>query len=135
MRGNSAVFGNLAGIRRGLLLPFDLSTLRPIYPLPTVPTLRIQLPFHLRNLAKVTGDVPLEVAEPATLAAVCEALETKYPPLLGTIRNPTTGQRRPLIRFYACSEDWSNAALEAPLPEAVVAGVEPLLVVGAIAGG
>ncbi len=100
-----------------------------------MPTLRIQLPFHLRNLAKVTGEVPLEVDEPVTLAAVCDALETKYPPLLGTIREPSTGKRRPLIRFYACSEDWSNAALEAPLPEAVATGAEPLLVIGAIAGG
>lgn len=100
-----------------------------------MPTIRIQLPFHLRTLARVTGELELEVAEPVTLAAVCNALETNYPPLLGTIREPSTGKRRPLIRFYACSEDWSNTALESPLPEAVATGAEPLLVIGAIAGG
>jgi hypothetical protein len=77
----------------------------------------------------------IRVNPPHPSPFIRESGASPYPPLLGTIRNPSTGKRRPLIRFYACSEDWSNAALEAPLPEAVTTGAEPLLVIGAIAGG
>ncbi len=96
---------------------------------------RVQLPFHLRTLARVTGEVQLEVAGAATLAAVLDALEARYPNLRGTIRDQSSKQRRPFIRFFACEQDLSNAGAEVKLPEKVVAGEEPLLVVGAIAGG
>jgi hypothetical protein len=98
--------------------------------------IRVVLPAHLRNLAHITGEVRLEVeAEPATQRLVLDALETRYPMLRGTIRDRGTGQRRAFVRFYACEEDLSNESPDAPLPERVVTGVEPYLVVGAMAGG
>lgn len=97
---------------------------------------RVVLPYHLYTLAGLaTSEVRVTPAGRATLASVLDALEAAYPMLAGTLRDRTTGQRRPLIRFYACQDDLSNAAFDAPLPEAVAAGREPFLIVGAIAGG
>ena len=97
--------------------------------------IRVELPFHLRNLARVSGEVELDVAQPVTVSAVLDALEEQYPVLRGTIRDHATLKRRPFIRFFACKEDLSLEAPDTPLPEAVVSGAEPLLVVGAMAGG
>jgi hypothetical protein len=98
-------------------------------------TVRVALPYHLRNLAHVEGDVLLEVRAPVTLRAVLDALEARYPMLRGTIRDYATGQRRAFLRFFACETDWSHESPDAELPEAVAAGREPLLILGAIAGG
>ena len=95
----------------------------------------VVLPAHLRSLARVDGDVELEVEGPVTQRSVLDALEARYPMLRGTIRDQVTQVRRPFIRFFACEEDWSHEAPDTPLPDAVAAGREPLLVVGAIAGG
>ena len=97
--------------------------------------IRVILPFHLRTLAKVSGDVEIDVAAPATVRRLLDALEAKYPTLKGTIRDYATGKRRPLIRFYACEEDISHDSMDATLPEAIVSGTEPFWIVGAIAGG
>jgi molybdopterin converting factor small subunit len=97
--------------------------------------IRVVLPAHLRNLAKVSGEVQLEVARPVTQRSVLDALEARYPMLLGTMRDHDTGQRRPFVRFFACQEDLSHESPDAELPDAVVNGTEPFLVVGAIAGG
>ncbi len=97
--------------------------------------IRVALPAHLRTLAGVGGEVALEVPEPVTVATVLDALEAAFPVLRGTIRDHVTRQRRPFLRFFACMEDLSNEPTDLPLPAAVVAGSEPLLVVGAIAGG
>ena len=97
--------------------------------------IRVELPAHLRTLARVTGEVRLEVAGPATVRSVLDALETRYPMLEGTIRDHVTGQRRPFVRFFANAEDLSHESPDAPLPENVANGAEPLLIVGAIAGG
>jgi molybdopterin synthase sulfur carrier subunit len=97
--------------------------------------IRVELPFHLRNLARVNDEVQLEVPEPVTLRALLDALEERYPALRGTIRDHGTLKRRPFIRFFACKEDLSLEPPEARLPEAVVNGSEPFLVVGAMAGG
>ena len=97
--------------------------------------IRVVLPFHLRNLARVDGEVTVEVASPITVRAVLDALEAKYPVLCGTIRDHGTLKRRPFIRFFACKEDLSLESPEAELPEAVVNGEEPFLIVGAMAGG
>ena len=96
---------------------------------------RVVLPAHLRTLARVAVEVKVEVAGPVTLAGVLDALETTYPMLRGTIRDQVTRQRRAFLRFFACEQDLSHDSPDAPLPEAVVAGSEPLLVVGAMAGG
>jgi sulfur-carrier protein len=96
---------------------------------------RVSLPYHLRNLAGVAGDVEVEAAAPVTLGSVVDALEARYPMLRGTIRDYSTGQRRAYLRFFACEDDWSLEALDRPLPEAVADGREPLLILGAIAGG
>jgi len=96
---------------------------------------RVTLPYHLRNLAQVKGDVSLEVPKPITLRSVIDAIEAAYPVLRGTIRDYATGQRRPFLRFFACEEDWSLASLDDPLPDAVAEGREPLIILGAIAGG
>jgi len=96
---------------------------------------RVVLPAHLRTLARVAGEVKVEVAGPVTLAGGLDALETTYPMLRGTIRDQVTRQRRAFLRFFACEQDLSHDSPDAPLPEAVVAGSEPLLVVGAMAGG
>ncbi len=93
---------------------------------------RVVLPYHLRSLAKVGGEVQVTAT---TARQVLDALEAAHPALRGTLRDPSTGQRRPFVRFYACSEDLSHDALDAPLPAAVVSGDEPFLVVGAMAGG
>ena len=97
--------------------------------------IRVILPAHLRTLARVDGEVKVDVAGPATVAAVLDALEAAYPMLRGTIRDQVTRQRRAFLRFFACEQDLSHEPPEAPLPEAVVTGAEPLLVVGAMAGG
>lgn len=97
--------------------------------------IRVVLPFHLRNLARVEGEVLLEVPSPTTIAAVLDALEARFPVLRGTIRDHGTLKRRPFIRFFACKEDLSQEPTDTPLPEAVVNGSEPFLVVGAMAGG
>ena len=97
--------------------------------------IRVVLPFHLRKLARVDGDVQLDVAGPVTVRAVVDALEARYPVLRGTIRDHGTLKRRPFIRFFACKEDLSLEPPETPLPEAVVNGMEPFLIVGAMAGG
>lgn len=97
--------------------------------------IRVALPYHLRNLARVTGEVELDVAGPATLSAVLDALEARFPALRGTLRDHDTLKRRPMIRFFACREDLSFQSLEAPLPDAVASGDEPLRIVGAMAGG
>lgn len=99
--------------------------------------IQVMLPAHLRTLAglQVNGPVELEVQEPVTQRSVLDALEARYPVLRGTIRDHVTRQRRPFIRFFACEEDLSHESPDAPLPAAVAEGVEPLLIVGAMAGG
>lgn len=97
--------------------------------------IRVVLPAHLRTLARVDGEVTLEVGGPVTLGAVLDALEARYPVLRGTIRDQSTEQRRPFVRFFACEQDLSHDPPEVPLPEAVRTGAEPFLVVGAMAGG
>ena len=97
--------------------------------------IRVVLPFHLRTLAKVDGEVKLHVEGPATQRSVLDALEVRYPMLRGTIRDHVTGQRRPMLRFFACEDDLSHESPDAPLPDAVASGREPFWVVGAIAGG
>lgn len=96
---------------------------------------RVILPFHLRTLAGVEDEVRLQLESGATLGALLDALEAQYPVLQGTIRDPGTFQRRPLVRFFACQEDLSHDGPESLLPAAVASGVEPLLIVGAMAGG
>jgi molybdopterin synthase sulfur carrier subunit len=97
--------------------------------------IRVILPAHLRTLAHVEGEVQLEIQGPATQRSVLDALEARYPMLCGTIRDQVTWQRRPFLRFFACEEDLSHESPDAPLPEAIATGVEPLLIIGAIAGG
>ena len=97
--------------------------------------IRVVLPYHLRNLAGVGREVTLQVDEPATLNAVLDALEAQYPMLRGTIRDQVTQQRRSLIRFFASKRDLSHDPPDVPLPDPVAQGAEPLMIVGAIAGG
>jgi molybdopterin synthase sulfur carrier subunit len=97
--------------------------------------IRVVLPTHLRRLARVEGEVTLDVAGPVTQRAVLDALEARYPALRGTIRDHATQQRRPFLRFFACEQDLSHESPDAPLPDAVATGKEPLLIVGAMAGG
>jgi molybdopterin synthase sulfur carrier subunit len=97
--------------------------------------IRVVLPYHLRTLAQINGEVKLAVEGPATQGSVLDTLEARYPMLRGTIRDQITGQRRPLLRFFACAEDLSHEPPDALLPDAVASGVEPFFVVGAIAGG
>ena len=97
--------------------------------------IRVVLPFHLRTLAKVGGEVSVDVAGPITQRAVLDALEMSYPMLRGTIRDHDSLKRRPMLRFFACEEDLSFASPDAPLPEAVVNGKEAFWIVGAVAGG
>ena len=97
--------------------------------------IRVVLPAHLRNLAKVTSEVQLEVAGPVTQRSILDALEARYPMLLGTVRDHDTAQRRPFVRFFACQEDLSHESPDAELPAEVASGKEPFLIVGAIAGG
>ena len=97
--------------------------------------IRVILPPHLRTLAQVPGDVEVEVKSPVTQRSVLDALELRYPMLRGTIRDHVTQQRRPFLRFFACEEDLSHESPYAPLPDAVALGTEPLIILGAIAGG
>jgi hypothetical protein len=98
-------------------------------------TIRVVLPFHLRTLARVEGEVELDVPTPVTVQSVLDALESRYPVLRGTIRDHRTLKRRPFIRFFACKEDLSMEPTDSPLPDAVVKGEEPFLIIGAMAGG
>jgi len=97
--------------------------------------IRVVLPFQLRTLARVEGEVELEVANPATMGSVLDSLEARFPALRGALRDHATLRRRPFIRFFACKEDWSDASWETELPCAIVSGAEPFLIVGAMAGG
>jgi hypothetical protein len=97
--------------------------------------IRVALPEHLRNLAKVSGEVELDVPAPVTPSAILDALESRYPMLGGTIRDYGTRRRRAFVRFFACGEDVSHEPADAPVPEPVARGIEPFLVVGATAGG
>ncbi len=97
--------------------------------------IRVMLPAHLRMLARLNGEVELQIEGPVTQRSVLDALEARYPMLRGTIRDRVTQQRRPFVRFFACEEDLSHEPPDAPLPDAVATGAEPFIVVGAIAGG
>jgi molybdopterin synthase sulfur carrier subunit len=97
--------------------------------------IRVVLPAHLRTLARESGEVKVDVEGQPTVRSVIDALESRYPPLRGTIRDHVTQQRRPYVRFFACEQDLSHELPDTPLPEAVVSGAEPFLIIGAIAGG
>ena len=97
--------------------------------------IRVGLPAHLRTLARVSGEIELDVPDPVTVDSVLDVLEAHFPMLRGTIRDHTTKRRRPFIRFFACEQDLSHESPDAPLPASVASGVEPLLIVGAMAGG
>lgn len=97
--------------------------------------IRVVLPAHLRTLARVNGELSLDVAGPVTQRAVLDALEARYPMLRGTIRDHVTHTRRPFVRFFACEQDLSHESPDAPLPGTVASGAEPLLIIGAMAGG
>jgi molybdopterin synthase sulfur carrier subunit len=97
--------------------------------------IRVELPAHLRTLARVAGEVELQVEGPVTRGSVLDALEARYPVLRGAIRDHVSQQRRPFLRFFACEQDLSHEPPDAPLPEAVATGQEPFLIIGAIAGG
>jgi len=97
--------------------------------------IHVELPAHLRTLARIEGEIELQVAGRPTLRTVLDALELRYPMLRGTIRDQVTQQRRPYVRFFACQEDLSHDSPDTPLPEAVATGKEPFVVIGAIAGG
>ena len=97
--------------------------------------IQVVLPYHLRTLARVSGDLELKVEGQVTQRSLLDALESAYPMLRGTIRDHDTGQRRAFLRFFVCGEDWTHEPPDAPLPEAVASGKEPFYVIGAIAGG
>jgi sulfur-carrier protein len=97
--------------------------------------IRVELPAHLRELARVSTEVELEVPEPVTQRAVLDALEARFPVLRGTIRDHATKERRACVRFFASAQDWSHQPPDAPLPQAVASGVDPFVVLGALAGG
>jgi hypothetical protein len=97
--------------------------------------IHVELPPHLRTLAQIKGDVQLEIEGDVTIRKVLDTLEARYPMLRGTIRDQVTLERRPFLRFFVCQEDWSHDSVDTPLPQAVVSGAEPLIVLGAIAGG
>jgi hypothetical protein len=97
--------------------------------------IRVEIPYHLRVLANIQGEIQLEVAGPVTIRTVLDALEARYPMLCGTIRDHTTHERRAFLRFYACEQDLSTEPPDTLLPSAVASGAEPFLVIGAIAGG
>jgi len=97
--------------------------------------IRVKLPVHLKTLSQAEAEVKLEVDGEVTQRSILDALEAKYPMLKGTIRDHNTGQRRPYLRFFACQEDLSHVSADAPLPDAVVSGAEPFLIIGAISGG
>ena len=97
--------------------------------------IRVELPQHLRTLARVSGEVQIEIQGPVTVRSVLDALESSYPVLRGTIRDHDTQKRRAFLRFFVCQEDWSHESPDAPLPQDIASGKEPFLIVGAIAGG
>jgi molybdopterin synthase sulfur carrier subunit len=97
--------------------------------------IRVVLPQHLRTLARIDSEVMLDMVSPATIDSVLDSLEVRYPMLRGTIRDHVTKRRRPFIRFFACEQDLSHLSIDTPLPDAVVSGTEPILIVGAMAGG
>jgi hypothetical protein len=97
--------------------------------------IRVVLPQHLRTLAHVGGEVPIEVQGEVTQRSILDALEKSYPMLRGTIRDHVTQERRPFLRFFVCGEDWSHEAPDTPLPKEIISGAEPFLIIGAIAGG
>jgi hypothetical protein len=97
--------------------------------------MRVVLPYHLRTLARIEGEVDLDVASPVTVGGVLDALETRFPVLRGTVRDHDTLKRRPFVRFFACKEDMSLEPMDTPLPEEVINGKEPFLIIGAMAGG
>ncbi len=97
--------------------------------------IRVEIPAHLRTLARVDGELQLDVPAPVTQRSILDALEAKYPVLRGTIRDHETNKRRPFLRFFACQEDWSFEPPDKPLPDAIASGKEPFLVIGAVAGG
>jgi molybdopterin converting factor small subunit len=97
--------------------------------------IRVIIPAHLRTLARVNGEVNLDVEGLPTILSILNALEAQYPMLRGTIRDQVTQQRRPFVRFFACAEDYSHEPTDTPLPAAIAAGAEPFLIVGAMAGG
>ena len=97
--------------------------------------IRVKLPYHLRTLAQIDGELRLDLADPVTQRTVMDAIEARFPMLRGTIRDHTTQHRRPFLRFYACGQDLSHQPADAPLPDAVASGREPLFIIGAIAGG
>lgn len=97
--------------------------------------IRVTLPFHLRTLAQIDGEVELDVPAPVTIGSVLDGLEARYPGLRGTIRDHVTLKRRSFVRFFACQQDLSHQAPDLPLPEAVANGTEPLMIIGAVAGG
>ena len=98
--------------------------------------IRVEIPFHLCTLTRIEGrEVTVEVAPPVTIGSVLDAVEAKYPVLRGTIRDHGTLKRRPFLRFYVCTEDWSNLPPDTPVPEAMLNGKEPFTIIGAIAGG
>jgi hypothetical protein len=97
--------------------------------------IRVVLPAHLRKLARIDGELALEVAPPVTARRIVDALEARFPMLRGTIREHATQRRRPFVRFFACEHDLSHRPIDEPLPDAVASGAEPFLIVGAMAGG
>lgn len=97
--------------------------------------IRVRLPFHLQTLAQIEGEVVLEVQAPPTMRLILDALEARYPALRGTMRDYATQQRRQFLRFYACQQDFSQLSLDTPLPDSIASGREPVLIIGAIAGG
>ncbi|MGJ5819068.1 MoaD/ThiS family protein [Paludibaculum fermentans] len=97
--------------------------------------IRVELPAHLRNLAGVQGEIQLDLPEPVTIGGALDALEARFPMLGGTMRDHVTRKRRDLLRFFVCGEDWSHEPHDTPLPASIATGVEPLIIIGAIAGG
>jgi len=97
--------------------------------------IRVELPAHLRTLACCEHDIQLDLAGPVTIAAILDAVESRFPELRGTVRDQITGRRRPLVRFFACECDWSDEPFDRPLPEAIASGAETFIILGAIAGG
>jgi hypothetical protein len=97
--------------------------------------IRVVLPYHLRTLAQVGAEVQLDVAAPVTPRSILDALETRYPMLRGTIRDHVSGKRRPMLRFFACEDDFSHEPVDTPLPERIASGAEPFWIIAAIAGG
>jgi sulfur-carrier protein len=97
--------------------------------------IRVIVPYHLRTLSQTGAEVQLEISGPVTARSILDALEARYPMLCGTIRDHVTQERRPLLRFFVCEEDWSHESPDAPLPDAISTGKEPFFIVGAIAGG